>query len=52
MGPSEASDVYKGPVMGMCVAGGAYLPALSDVILMVEGTSFMGLESALLLFFI
>ncbi len=30
-------------VMGMCVAGGAYLPALSDVILMVEGTSFMGL---------
>src|SRR6185503_18936025 len=25
-------------VMGMCVAGGAYLPALSDVILMVEGT--------------
>src|SRR5215204_1497896 len=23
-------------VMGMCVAGGAYLPALSDVILMVE----------------
>src|SRR5690348_1251122 len=30
-------------VMGMCVAGGAYLPALSDVILMVEGVSFMGL---------
>src|SRR6187431_3406456 len=30
-------------VMGMCVAGGAYLPALSDVILMVENTSFMGL---------
>src|SRR5215218_1287445 len=30
-------------VMGMCVAGGAYLPALSDVILMVEKTSFMGL---------
>ena len=30
-------------VMGQCVAGGAYLPALSDVILMVEGTSFMGL---------
>src|SRR5512144_1513876 len=30
-------------VMGMCVAGGAYLPALSDAILMVEGTSFMGL---------
>ncbi len=30
-------------VMGMCVAGGAYLPALSDVIFMVEGTSFMGL---------
>ena len=26
-----------------CIAGGAYLPALSDVILMVEGTSFMGL---------
>jgi acetyl-CoA carboxylase carboxyltransferase component len=30
-------------VMGMCIAGGAYLPALSDVIVMVEGTSFMGL---------
>ncbi|MBI2685392.1 MAG: acyl-CoA carboxylase subunit beta [Acidobacteria bacterium] len=30
-------------VMGMCIAGGAYLPALSDVIYMVEGTSFMGL---------
>ncbi|HLM60040.1 MAG TPA: carboxyl transferase domain-containing protein, partial [Pyrinomonadaceae bacterium] len=34
-------------VMGMCVAGGAYLPALSDVILMVEGTSFMGLGGAM-----
>ena len=33
-------------VMGMCVAGGAYLPALSDVILMVEDTSFMGLGGA------
>ncbi|HKP88178.1 MAG TPA: acyl-CoA carboxylase subunit beta [Blastocatellia bacterium] len=30
-------------VMGQCVAGGAYLPALSDLIIMVEGTSFMGL---------
>ncbi len=30
-------------VMGMCIAGGAYLPALSDVIIMVEGSSFMGL---------
>lgn len=30
-------------VMGPCVAGGAYLPALSDIIIMVEGTSFMGL---------
>lgn len=30
-------------VMGQCIAGGAYLPALSDVILMVKGTSFMGL---------
>ena len=30
-------------VMGQCIAGGAYLPALSDVILMVQGTSFMGL---------
>ena len=30
-------------VMGQCVAGGAYLPALSDSIIMVEGTSFMGL---------
>src|SRR5579885_122728 len=30
-------------VMGMCIAGGAYLPALSDVIVMVQGTSFLGL---------
>jgi acetyl-CoA carboxylase carboxyltransferase component len=30
-------------VMGPCIAGGAYLPALSDVMLMVEGSSFMGL---------
>lgn len=30
-------------VMGPCIAGGAYLPALSDVILMVDGSSFMGL---------
>ncbi len=30
-------------VMGQCIAGGAYLPALSDVILMVKGSSFMGL---------
>ncbi|MEO8597400.1 MAG: carboxyl transferase domain-containing protein [Candidatus Solibacter sp.] len=30
-------------VMGPCIAGGAYLPALSDCIIMVEGTSFMGL---------
>src|SRR5215213_1551043 len=30
-------------VMGPCIAGGAYLPALSDVILMVKGSSFMGL---------
>jgi acetyl-CoA carboxylase carboxyltransferase component len=30
-------------VMGPCIAGGAYLPALSDVIYMVDGTSFMGL---------
>jgi acetyl-CoA carboxylase carboxyltransferase component len=30
-------------VMGSCIAGGAYLPALSDVIIMVEGASFMGL---------
>jgi len=30
-------------VMGPCIAGGAYLPALSDVIYMVEHTSFMGL---------
>ena len=30
-------------VMGPCIAGGAYLPALSDAILMVKGTSFMGL---------
>ncbi len=33
-------------VMGQCVAGGAYLPALSDIIVMVEGTSFMGLGGA------
>ncbi|MCC7052271.1 MAG: acyl-CoA carboxylase subunit beta [Gemmatimonadaceae bacterium] len=30
-------------VMGPCIAGGAYLPALSDVIVMVKGTAFMGL---------
>jgi 3-methylcrotonyl-CoA carboxylase beta subunit len=30
-------------VMGPCIAGGAYLPALSDVVFMVEGASFMGL---------
>jgi len=30
-------------VMGPCIAGGAYLPALSDVIIMVDATSFMGL---------
>jgi 3-methylcrotonyl-CoA carboxylase beta subunit len=33
-------------VMGPCVAGGAYLPALSDLIVMVDGTSFMGLGGA------
>ena len=30
-------------VMGPCIAGGAYLPALSDFIIMVARTSFMGL---------
>src|SRR6202050_3456906 len=30
-------------VLGPCIAGGAYVPALTDVILMVEHTSFMGL---------
>jgi 3-methylcrotonyl-CoA carboxylase beta subunit len=35
-------------VMGPCIAGGAYLPALSDVIVMVDGTSFMGLGGAYL----
>jgi 3-methylcrotonyl-CoA carboxylase beta subunit len=30
-------------VMGPCIAGGAYLPALSDVVIMVEKLSFMGL---------
>jgi len=30
-------------VMGPCIAGGAYLPALSDILIMVERTSFMGL---------
>jgi acetyl-CoA carboxylase carboxyltransferase component len=33
-------------VMGPCIAGGAYLPALSDVIIMVDKTSFMGLGGA------
>src|SRR5438552_5886464 len=33
-------------VMGPCIAGGAYLPALSDIIVMVEVTSFMGLGGA------
>ena len=30
-------------VMGPCIAGGAYLPALSDIVFMVDKTSFMGL---------
>jgi acetyl-CoA carboxylase carboxyltransferase component len=30
-------------VMGPCIAGGAYLPALSDIIIMVDKVSFMGL---------
>src|SRR5260370_13351268 len=30
-------------VMGPCIAGGAYLPALSDMIIMVDKVSFMGL---------
>ncbi len=30
-------------VMGPCIAGGAYLPALSDTIIMAEKVSFMGL---------
>ena len=30
-------------VMGPCIAGGAYLPALSDIIIMVEGTSVHGI---------
>src|SRR4029077_15950681 len=30
-------------VMGPCIAGGAYLPALSHTIVMVKSTSFMGL---------
>jgi len=33
-------------VMGPCIAGGAYLPALSDVIYMVDGASFIGLGGA------
>src|SRR5919202_3948397 len=33
-------------VMGPCIARGAYLPALSDIMIMVEGTSFMGLGGA------
>jgi 3-methylcrotonyl-CoA carboxylase beta subunit len=33
-------------VMGPCIAGGAYLPALSDIIVMVDGSSFMGLGGA------
>ena len=33
-------------VMGPCIAGGAYLPALSDFVIMVRGTSFMGLGGA------
>src|SRR6266481_4454133 len=33
-------------VMGPCIAGFSYLPALSDVIIMVEGVSFMGLGGA------
>src|SRR5258708_25197122 len=31
-------------VLGPCIAGGAYLPPLSDILIMVEKTSFMGLR--------
>ena len=33
-------------VMGPCVAGGAYLPALADLIVMVDDTSFMGIAGS------
>src|SRR5437660_5514452 len=33
-------------VMGQCIAGGAYLPALSAVFMMTKGTSSMGLGGA------
>jgi 3-methylcrotonyl-CoA carboxylase beta subunit len=39
----ELSVPQIAAVMGPCIAGGAYLPALSDVIIMVEKTSFLGL---------
>jgi 3-methylcrotonyl-CoA carboxylase beta subunit len=32
-------------IMGPCLGSAAYLPALADVIVMVEGTSFLGLAS-------
>src|SRR5438309_1390306 len=35
-------------VMGPCIAVGAYLPALSDIIIMVEKVSFMGLGGPIL----
>src|SRR3712207_9530105 len=33
-------------VMGPCIAGGAYLPAISDVIVTEKGTSIMALGEA------
>src|SRR4029077_17927857 len=36
-------------VMGPCIDGGAYLPALSDVIIMVKNTSFTGLGGPIML---
>ena len=34
-------------VMGPCIAGGAYLPALSDTIVMVEGQEPVAIQGAL-----
>src|SRR3989442_11215202 len=40
------STLFPYTTLFRSIAGGAYLPALSDIIIMVEGTSFMGLGGA------
>lgn len=41
--PAPGNADHSGQALGPCIAGGVYLRALSDIVIMVEGTSFMGL---------